>query len=794
MTNVTSERLAVNVTDKNNILIFDGGMGTMLQKGILKDGELPELLNMTNPDALLDIHKMYVSAGAEVITSNTFGANRRKLAGKADVSDVVTAAVGIAKQSGAKYVALDIGPTGAMLEPYGTLSFDEAYDMFEEQISAGVAAGCDCIIIETMSDLAEAKAAVLAAKENCRLPVFVTMSFEEDGRTFLGTTPEIAAVTLSSLGVDAVGINCSLGPKEVLPLVERMLAYSRVPVMVQPNAGLPQIKNGKTVFIVEPDEFAGYIKQMTDIGVRIVGGCCGTTPTHIRAVADIIKGTDVPEVLPRYVTAFTSSQNLVVLGDNDTCVIGERINPTGKKKLKQAIINEDMAYIASEAINQTEAGADILDVNAGLPDIDEKHMLVKMIKELQSVTPLPLQIDSSDAFAVEAAARIYSGKPIINSVNGKPESMDRILPIAKKYGAAVVALTLDENGIPDTAEGRVAVAEKIIEKAASYGIPKEDILVDCLVLTASTNQAMVMETLRAVSIVKARFGVKTILGVSNVSFGLPKRELINSTFLAAAFGCGLNVPILNPNSRAYMDVVNSFKVLNNENMSIDNFIQKYSDSEDAKPAVTTSDISLDDIIVKGYKTMAADATQKLLDDGTQPLDIINNIFIPALNIVGEKFEKGEMFLPQLMASAETVKAGFDVIEKHSGNTAVATKGKIILATVKGDIHDIGKNIVAMILSNYGYQVPDLGKDVEPQVIVDRIKADNVTLVGLSALMTTTVKSMADTIALIRSSGCECKIMVGGAVLNEEYTRMVGADYYAKDAAGAARIAETHFNS
>ena len=643
-----------------------------------------------------------------------------------------------------------------------------------------------------MSDLSEAKAAILAAKENCNLPVFATMSFEADGRTFLGTTPEIAAVTLSSLGVDAVGINCSLGPKEVLPLIERMLKVSRVPVMVKPNAGLPQIENGETVYKIEPKEFADYAKQMVELGVKIVGGCCGTTPNHIKAVKEALNGIAIPKFEPQIITAFTSPQSFVSIGLNETCVVGERINPTGKKRLKQAIINEDMSYIASEAINQTEAGADILDVNAGLPDIDEKYMLVKMIKELQAITSLPLQIDSSDPAAIEAAARVYSGKPIINSVNGKAESMEQILPIVKKYGTAVVALTLDENGIPETAEGRVAVAKKIVDKAISMGIPKEDILVDCLVLTASTNQAMVMETLRAVSAVKAQLGVKTILGVSNVSFGLPQRELVNSTFLAAAFGCGLNVPILNPNSKAYMDVVNSFKVLNNENKSIDNFIEKYANAAPAAQAETGSDIGMEEIIVKGYKTMAADATRKLLAQGMEPLDIINSCFIPSLDIVGDKFEKGEMFLPQLMSSAETVKNGFDVLAQNSGSSSIGSKGKILLATVKGDIHDIGKNIVRMILSNYGYDVVDMGKDVEPQLIVDKIKSDNIRLVGLSALMTTTVKSMADTISLIRQSGCDCNIMVGGAVLNSEYADMVGADYYAKDAAESAKIAEKFF--
>ena len=663
-TNVFSEKAVIivaKIIDNKKILLFDGGMGTMLQKGVLKGGELPELLNISNPEALVNVHKQYVEAGCDVITTNTFGANRRKLGSSEMVASVITSGVEIAKKSGAKYIALDIGPTGAMLEPYGTVTFDEAYDMFKEQVIAGSNAGADLVVIETMSDLKEAKAALLAVKENCSLPVVVTMSFEQDGRTFLGTTPQIAAVTLSSLGADAVGINCSLGPKEVLPYVEAMLEVSRVPVMVQPNAGLPQIQDGETVYNILSGEFADYILKMLDMGVKVVGGCCGTTPEHIKAVRQIIDKNDFAAFEPKYVTAFTSSQSFVCINNNETCVIGERINPTGKKRLKQALIDEDMSYIVSEAISQTEAGADVLDVNAGLPDIDEKFMLVKMINEIQAITNLPLQIDSSDTAAIDAAARIYSGKPIINSVNGKAESMEAVLPLVKKYGASVVALTLDQNGIPDKAEDRVAIAKRIVNKAAELGIPKEDILVDCLVLTASTNQHTVMETLRAVSAVKRELGVKTVLGVSNVSFGLPSRPLVNSTFLAAAFGCGLNAPILNPLSKEYMDVVNSFRLLNNENNSMENFINNYSGEKVEAPKAQQSDMTLEDIIVKGYKTLCADATKAMLDSGTSPMDIINSIFIPSLNIVGDRFEKGEMFLPQLMASAETVKNGFDVI-------------------------------------------------------------------------------------------------------------------------------------
>ncbi|MBQ8525600.1 MAG: homocysteine S-methyltransferase family protein [Clostridia bacterium] len=773
-------------------------MGTMLQKKGLPAGKLPETVNLENPEMLLEIHKEYVAAGADIITTNTFGANALKYGSAENVEKIITAAVEIAKKSGAPYAALDIGPTGAMLEPFGTMTFDEAYELFAAQVRAGAKAGADLVLIETMSDLTEAKAALLAAKENCSLPVAVTMSFDESGRTFLGTTPEIAAVTLSSLGADAVGINCSLGPKEAMPLVERIISYSTVPVIVQPNAGLPRIENGETVYKINPEEFADYICRMTDIGAAIVGGCCGTTPEHISAVTKRLKGNDRKEISPVHKTAFTSRTQIVEINSRQTAIIGERINPTGKKKLKEAIKAENMDYIIGEALAQSEAGADVLDVNAGLPDIDEAYMLSKMIREIQSVTDLPLQIDSSDTRAVEAAARIYCGKPIINSVNGKAESLETVLPIAKKYGAAVVALTLDESGIPDSAEDRVKIAEKIMHKAAEYGIPKEDILVDCLVLTASTNQKTVMETLRAVSMVKSQLELKTVLGVSNVSFGLPQREIINSAFLAAAFGAGLNMPILNPLSSKYMEVVSAFKVLNNEDISAEKFIAACTENEQQPKATATAAVkseyhyNITDIIVKGYKNMSEACVKDMLASGNAPLDIVNNYFIPALDIVGDKFDKGEMFLPQLMASAETVKIGFDVI-KATMSEGDASKGKIILATVKGDIHDIGKNIVKMILQNYGYNIIDLGKDVEPEAVVAKILEEDVKLVGLSALMTTTVKSMGDTIALIRKHCPDTGVMVGGAVLNKEYAELVGADYYVKDAAESARVAEKFFS-
>ncbi len=767
---------------ENEFLIFDGGMGTMLQKGVLKTGELPEILNITNPEEIITVHKMYVQAGAQVITANTFGANARKLKDSGyTVEQIVGAGIDCARKSGAKRVALDMGPTGALLAPLGTMSFYEAYDLYAEVVEAGKNA--DFIIIETMSDLLEAKAALLAAKEHSDLPVFVTMTFAEDMRTFLGTDAKTAAITLSALGADAVGVNCSLGPKELMPVVREMTAYSKAPVIVQPNAGLPHIENGETVYKTTPEEYAESIAQMIELGVSVIGGCCGTTPEHIKAVVKMLEGKKPFKRNIKPFTAVTSYQNTVIL-ENSVAVIGERINPTGKKKLKEALRSKNYDYIIGEALTQQENGADILDVNAGLPEIDEVKTLTKIITEIQSVTPLPLQIDSSDPQAVEAAARIYNGKPIINSVNGKEESMAQIFPIAKKYGASIVALTLDESGIPDTAQGRFEIAEKIIKKAAEYGIAEEDILVDCLVLTASTNQHNTLQTLEAIKLVKAKYNVKCVLGVSNVSFGLPAREIINSVFLAMAFDAGLDMPILNPSSESYMRVVGAYKVLANIDKGAQGFIEKYAEIKENKQEGSIEDIK--SIIIKGKKNQAADVVRGMLDE-YKPFEIINDFFIPALDVVGERFDKGEIFLPQLINSAEAVGAGFDVLKNLAGGEA-PTKGKILVATVKGDIHDIGKNIVKMLLENYGYEVIDMGKDVEPELIVERAKKENIKLVGLSALMTTTVKYMQETITLLRKEGIDCKVMVGGAVLNSEYAEMVGADFFAQDAAASARIA------
>jgi 5-methyltetrahydrofolate--homocysteine methyltransferase len=778
---------------KNRILLFDGAFGTMLQKRGMKTGEIPDMLNLTAPETVKEIYGEYVKAGADVITANTFSSNRYKLGERATPDETIGAAIRLAREAGAKTVALDISQIGVLLSPLGTLSFEDAYEMFKEQVLSGVKHGADLILIETMSDLLEAKAALLAAKENSSLPVFVTMTLDEDGRTFLGSDAKTIALTLSSLGADAVGLNCSLGPKQILPFVKTVCEYSRVPVIVQPNAGKPRFENGETVFDCTPQDFCREIEKMLDMGVGIIGGCCGTTPEYTRLLRRLADSRKPVPRKQKKVTAVTSAQNSVIL-ENNIAVIGERINPTGKKRLKEALRSNDAEYILNEAMLQTEHGADILDVNAGLPEIDEKQVLTSLVREIQAVTPLPLQIDSSDPAAIESACRVYCGKPIINSVNGKKESLDAVLPIAKKYGAAVVGLTLDENGIPDTAEERFRIAERILDAARAYGIPDEDVLIDSLVLTASTNQKQVMETLKTVSLVRQRLSLHTVLGVSNVSFGLPEREKINSTFLAAAFGAGLTMPILNPMSGAYMDCVNAFRVLNGEDEGAADFISRYASlaSQQAAKLPEGSDMTVEEIILSGRKQLMKQKTLELLES-KNALEIIDGYFIPALDRVGEKYEKGEFFLPQLMASAEAAKVGFDVIKERcpSGDSG---KGAIILATVEGDVHDIGKNIVRMLLENYGYRVIDLGKDVKSETVVGAVKQSGIRLVGLSALMTTTVKNMEKTIRAIHSEVPDCAVMVGGAVLNEEYARQVGADFYSKDAAGAAKIAEEFFKN
>ena len=786
-------------------LVFDGAMGTMLQRRNLKAGELPELLCLNAPDEITAIHREYVEAGSQVVTTNTFGANARKLGDAATVDEVFAAAIACARASGARYVAADVGPTGALLEPMGTLSFDEAYELFAEQARAAQAHGADLFIVETMTDLLEAKAAVLAVKENSDLPVFATMTFDETGRTFLGTDPTTAAIVLSSLGANAVGVNCSLGPDALAPIVQQMLEVAPCPVMVQANAGLPDLVDGRTVYSVSPDAYLKALQPMVEAGASIVGGCCGTDPEYIRREAALVAGAVPPARTVEPLCAITSAQRSVVLKGRDVGVIGERINPTGKKKLKAAIREGDYDYVLGEAISQAQAGADLLDVNAGLPEIDEPAVLRELVKRIQGVSGLPLQIDSSDPVAVEAAVRAYAGKPLVNSVNGKQESLREVLPIVAHYGCAVVGLTLDEGGIPPTAEERVNIAAKIVDAAAAHGIPRQDVYIDCLVMSASTNQAEVVEILRAVTLVKERLGVRTVLGVSNVSFGLPARPIVNGTFLAAAFAAGLDLPILNPLAERYREVVDTWRVLCGQDAGSANYIAGYAnrvvpaagatpspsatqaaDAGAAEAADGETRSELYRLVVAGNKGPVPAAVESLLAE-TDAMEVINGHLIPALDDVGERFERGTFFLPQLMASAEAAKAGFDVIRAHSDG-ADEGKGPIALATVKGDIHDIGKNIVRMLLENYGYKVHDLGRDVDPQAVVDAALKYDCKIIGLSALMTTTVKAMEDTIRLLREQAPGVKVMVGGAVLTQEYADMIGADFYAKDAAESARYA------
>jgi 5-methyltetrahydrofolate--homocysteine methyltransferase len=782
--------------DFDEFLIFDGAMGTMLQANGMKGGELPESYNLDHPEIIEKIHKSYLDAGADLVTTNTFGANRFKLKDTGLVlEDVITRGVEIArKAAGDKLVALDIGPLGQLMEPYGSLSFETAYEAFKEQIIAGASAGADLIIIETMSDIYEARAAILAATENSNLPVICTMTFQEDGRTLTGTDPLTMVNILQNLGLAALGINCSLGPKEIMPLATEVLKYAKLPVIIQPNAGLPKMVGGKTVFDISPGAFGAYAKQLAEMGVKILGGCCGTTPDHIRAIKEVLKGLKPVKTEPEVITAASSATNTVVLGGK-VKIVGERLNPTGKKRLKEALIGGDMGYILQEAIDQKDSGAHILDVNVGLPQIDEKALMVKIIKAIQGIVNLPLQIDSVKPEVIEAGARICNGRPIINSVNGEEKVMAAILPIVKKYGCLVVALTLDESGIPKTAEERLRIAEKIINKAAQYGISKEDIIVDCLVLTASAQQREVQETIKAVRLVKEKLGVRTLLGVSNVSYGLPERELLNRTFLAMALAAGLDAPIINPMDGEMRDTINAFNVLWNHDQDSREFISTYSERKTetlAKRAAKTVDLKK--IVVDGLREEAAIAVRELLKS-SDGLEIVNAYLIPALDIVGEKYESGEIFLPQLIRSAETVQKAFEVIKEDmlsKSQEQTLHKGKIVLATVKGDVHDIGKNIVKILLENYGYQVFDLGKDVAIEKIIEKVQQEEVSLVGLSALMTTTVKSMEETIKKLRQSCPKSKIMVGGAVLNEDYARMIGADFYGKDAKDAVKLAETVF--
>lgn len=837
------------------IMLADGGMGSLVQQaGLSQIHDVPDLLNLTHASDICTLQRGYVEAGSDCIATNTFSSNRLKLANHdASVDELYAAAAQIARDAGAPLVAGDIGPTGSLLAPLGELGFEEAYDIFAEQARAACAAGCDLIFLETFADLLEAKAALLACLDNTPLPVFVTMTFGEDGRTFMGTTPAVAAATLSALGASAVGINCSLGPSEITPLVTQMAPHARCPLMVQPNAGLPRItEDGSTVYDVDSARFAQAMGAILEAGAHIVGGCCGTTPAHIAALRQLIDDgnwlhASVSDYRPSFVV--TSAQELIELvpGAPTVATIGERINPTGKPRLKEALASGSYDLAISEAVAQIEAGADILDVNVGVPGIDEPRALRELSERLQATVSAPLQLDSASPHALEAACRGYAGRPLINSVNGKAESLAAVLPIAARYGATIVGLTLDEDGIPPSAEGRLAIAERIIDAALSAGLQLEDIAIDCLVMAAATNQPEIPEILEAVRLCKERLGVRTVLGISNVSFGLPARPVLNASFLTAALACGLDLPIINPLEPRYREAVAAFRIINGQDAGCLEYVHamqhavilggasavsappvissgasETSEVEKSRPSrFASSDggdfstaspngdsgrndsgsglhgssrndsaTTLHEAILTGQRDAAAEAARAMLATN-DVASIAGDVLAPALDEVGVRYDEGTYFLPQLMASAEAAKSAFDVLSEASASVGAAKRNTlpIILATVEGDIHDIGKNIVKMLLENYGYTVIDLGRDAAPQAIVDATLDANAPLVGLSALMTTTLPAMERTIALLREQSPQTRIMVGGAVLTEEYAQRIGADYYADDAAASVRVAQ-----
>ena len=792
------------VFDRKRFVFLDGGMGTQLQARGLQPGQKPELAALEMPDVLTAIHTDYANAGADILLANTFGANAKKLAGCGHtVEDVVTASIACARKAAdttGALVALDIGPLGELLVPAGTLSFEDAYAEFAQVIRAGAAAGADLVFLETMTDLYELKAAILSAKENCTLPIFTSMSFESRGRTFTGCTVESYAVTAAGLGADAVGINCSLGPKEILPFAQRLCRSvpAGVPVFVKPNAGLP---NPDGSYNLDPDGFAAEMKEYAAIGVSMVGGCCGTTPAFIAKLHETFSTLAPADKIPIRRSCLCTPVRFVEV--NGITVVGERINPTGKKRLQQALRDGDSAYPCTQAVAQAEAGAQVLDVNAGLPGIDEAATLEQLVKDLQAVTDLPLQLDSSNPEALSRALRIYNGKPIVNSVNGETETLEKILPLCKKYGAAVVGLALDKGGIPPTVEGRVAIARRIVDAAHAAGIPDEDIYIDCLCLTASAQQEGAIQTLQALARCKKELGVRTVLGVSNISFGLPCRGYLNTTFLTMAMSAGLDLAIMNPNTPEMMAAVRAYRVLTCQDPQSTDYVAVYADvqiqtTQTSKSAATVAEVSaaapggdaLFEAVRRGLKAEARAAADAALTM-REPLDVVNTSLIPALDAVGDGFEKGTVFLPQLLQAATAAQAAFEAIKAKiaASGQAQGSKGKIVIATVKGDVHDIGKNIVRVILENYGYDVLDLGRDVDPERVVEAVRQTGAKLVGLSALMTTTVPNMQATIEALHAANLDCKVMVGGAVLTPDYARDIGADYYCKDAKASADLAK-----
>jgi 5-methyltetrahydrofolate--homocysteine methyltransferase len=818
---IDQKRFNMSILDEMKVrrLYCDGGMGSLLQAAGLAAGELPERWNISHPEVITDVHRKYLAAGADIMTTNTFGANRLKYDKDGELKAIVEAAIANARkaveEAGRGYVALDLGPTGKLLKPLGDLPFETAVSLYKEVVSIGAAAGADLVLIETMSDSYELKAAVLAAKEaginpetGVRLPIFATVIYDEKGKLLTGGNVESTVALLEGLGVDVLGVNCGLGPEQMKGIVKDILEVSSTPILVNPNAGLPRSENGKTVYDVDPKDFAAVMEEIVRMGAVITGGCCGTTPDHIHAMVELTK--DIPVQMPekKHRTVISSYSQAVVF-DKKTIIIGERINPTGKSKFKQALRDHNLEYILREGVTQQDNGADVLDVNVGLPEIDEPSMMEDVVKELQAVIDLPLQLDTSSAEAMERGLRVYNGKPLINSVNGKKEVMEQIFPLVAKYGGVVVGLCLDEDGIPETAEGRIAVGKKIIDTAAAYGIGPEDIILDGLCMTVSSDSQGAIVTLETLRKIRDELGGKSVLGVSNISFGLPQREIINGAFFTMAMESGLSAAIINPNSEAMMRAYYSFNALMNLDPQCSEYISIYSGqtaglgqtigkggngaggSGAAGNGGAGSAGSLGNAIERGLKEVAVESVTALLKE-KEALDVINEEIIPALDHVGKGFEKGTVFLPQLLMSAEAAKAAFEVIKNAmagSGETQ-EKKGTIILATVKGDIHDIGKNIVKVLLENYSYDVIDLGKDVPPETVVEEAVSRHVPLVGLSALMTTTVPSMEETIKQLRESAPWVKVMVGGAVLTQEYADTIGADAYCKDAMASVHYAET----
>ena len=786
---------------RRRFVFMDGAMGTELQKRGLQPGQKPELAALEMPQTLTAIHAEYAAAGAELLLANTFGANARKLAGSGHtVAEVVAASIACAKQAaapGGALVGLDIGPLGELLAPAGTLPFADACAAFAEIVRAGAAAGADFVFIETMTDLYELKAAVLAAKENSDLPVFTSMSFEANGRTFTGCTVESYAVTAAGLGADAVGINCSLGPQEILPFARRLCRTvpAGVPVFVKPNAGLPNLDGS---YDLTAEEFARQMQAYAATGVSMLGGCCGTTPAYIAALRAAFAAQTPAQKTPLRRSCLCTPVRFVEV--DGITVVGERINPTGKKRLQQALREGDSAYPCAQAVAQAEAGAEVLDVNAGLPGIDEAAVLERLVCELQAVTDLPLQLDSSDPAALERALRVYNGKPIVNSVNGEQKTLDAILPLCKKYGAAVVGLTLDEHGIPDDAEGRLAIARRIVAAADAAGIPREDVYIDCLTLTASAQQEGAAQTLQALTRCKRELGVRTVLGVSNISFGLPCRGYLNTTFLTMAMAAGLDLAIMNPNTPEMMAAVRAYRVLTAQDPQSAAYVQAYANVQLQTQAVAAAPVApqnapggdaLFEAVRRGLQDEARAAAEAALVT-QEPLAVVNTSLIPALDAVGDGFEKGTVFLPQLLQAATAAQAAFEAVKAAiaaQGQPRGAGKGKIVLATVQGDVHDIGKNIVRVILENYGYDVLDLGRDVPPERVVEAVRATGARLVGLSALMTTTVPNMKATIDALHEAGLPCQVWVGGAVLTPAYAKQIGADFYCKDAKASADLAK-----